>query len=76
MLLPGTSTPCSPFSPRLLQMSKKPSTFSFTAPIACTSPAWLTDPVTASACRIGTSANDDSNAHNSASEALSPSTMP
>ena len=32
---------------RSRQMSKKPSIFSLTPPIACTPPCWLTDPVTA-----------------------------
>ena len=30
--------------------------------IACTSPFWLTEPVTASSCLMGTSARDESNA--------------
>ena len=50
----GISTPCCPFSPRARQTSKKPSIFSLTPPIACTSPHWLTEPVTASDCLIGT----------------------
>ena len=72
----GTITPCVPSSPRAAQMSKKPSIFSLTPPIGCTSPNWLTEPVTARHCLTGTSAIDDSSASSSASEALSPSTMP
>jgi len=49
---------------------------SLTAPIACTSPNWLTDPVTANDCRMGASARDEMSAQSSASDALSPSTSP
>ena len=62
--------------PRAWQMSKKPSIFSFTPPIGCTRPYWFTEPVMASDWRIGTAASAESSAHNSASEALSPSTGP
>ena len=43
----GIITPCSPFSPLSLHISKNPSIFSFTPPIDCISPFWLTEPVTA-----------------------------
>ena len=52
----GIRTPWSPVRPRAAQRSKKPSIFSLTPPIAWTSPCWLTEPVTASDCRSGTSA--------------------
>jgi hypothetical protein len=55
-------------------MSKKPSIFSLTPPMACTSPNWFTEPVTASDWRIGASASADSSAYSSAHDALSPST--
>ena len=55
-------TPWSPVSPRPRHKSKNPSIFSLTPPIACTSPCWLTEPVTASDCRIGTSASADNSA--------------
>jgi len=45
-------------------------------PIACTSPRWSTEPVTAIHWRIGTSARTDRSAHASATEALSPSINP
>ena len=51
--------PCLPVKPLCRQTSKKPSIFSLTPPIACTSPIWLTEPVTAKHCRIGTSESAD-----------------
>ena len=58
----GISTPCCSLRPRARQTSKKPSIFSLTPPMACTSPHWLTEPVTASDCLIGTSESADSSA--------------
>ncbi len=58
----GISTPCFSLSPRARQMSKKPSIFSLTPPMACISPHWLTEPVTASDCLIGSSDSADSSA--------------
>ena len=58
----GIITPCSPLKPRALQTSKKPSIFSLTPPMACTSPCWLTEPVTAKDCLIGASASAESRA--------------
>ncbi len=65
-----------PVSPRASHSAKKPSIFSLTPPIACTWPRWLTEPVTASDCPIGTSARADMSAYSSAEEALSPSIPP
>jgi predicted GTPase len=67
---------CEPVRPRAAHTSKNPSIFSFTPPIACTRPCWLTDPVTAKSWRTGTSASAESSAYSSADEALSPSTPP
>ena len=47
------STPCSPVRPRASHRSKKPSIFSLTPPMACTSPDWLTEPVTANDWLMG-----------------------
>ena len=44
------------------QMSKKPSIFSLTPPIAWMAPCWLTEPVTARSWRSGSSASADSSA--------------
>ena len=49
-------------SSRALQMSKKPSIFSLTPPIAWMAPCWLTEPVTARSWRSGSSASADSSA--------------
>src|SRR5258706_214974 len=70
----GMITPCSPVSPRVRQILKYPSIFCVTPPTACTSPRWLTEPVTAIAWRIGAPARLDSTAYSSVEEALSPST--
>ena len=61
-LASGISTPWSPVSPRALQRSKKPSIFSLTPPMAWTSPYWLTEPVTANDCAMGTRAIAESSA--------------
>ena len=65
-----------PVSPRSRQISKKPSTFSFTPPIACTWPCWLIEPVIAQSWRSGTPDSEDISAHSSATDALSPSIIP
>ena len=58
----------------LAQTAKKPSIFSLTPPMAWTWPRWLTEPVTAKRCWMGTPESDDRRAYSSAEEALSPST--
>jgi len=44
------------------QRSKNPSIFSFAPPMACTSPCWFTEPVTARLCLTGRPARSDSRA--------------
>ena len=58
----GMITPCEPVNPLSLQMVKKPSTFSLTLPIGCSSPFWLIEPVTASDWWIGSSESAESRA--------------
>ncbi len=72
----GRTTPCSPVSPPLaaLHTSKKPSTLCVTPPTGWIWPRWLTEPVTASDCLMGSSARLDIRTYSSVEEALSPST--
>jgi len=67
-------TPCSPVRPSALHTSKKPSILLLAPPMACTTPAWFTEPVTAMLCRSGMPDRLDRIAYNSVEAALSPST--
>src|SRR5512144_307097 len=65
----GMSTPSSPVNPRARHRSKKASILWFTPPTAWIRPSWSTEPVTASACRRGTSAIAERSAYSSAEDA-------
>ena len=69
----GIMTPWVPVSPLALQTAKKPSILKLTPPIGWILPRWLTLPVTAIPCLIGTPDRADSRAYSSVDEALSPS---
>ena len=76
MFIFGIITPWLAVKPFCLHISKNPSIFSFTPPIGCISPFWLTEPVTAIYCLIGIFAIDENNKYNSVEDALSPSIYP